>query len=82
MDRKKEIIIATLELSANKGLGTVSMKQIADKVGMKKDEKTDTISYLGKRRFGKERVYCYKIFSIFFLWLVTDWLKPIYVDFC
>lgn len=36
MDRKKEIIIATLELSAKNGLGTVSMQQIADKVGMTK----------------------------------------------
>ena len=34
--RKKEIIIATLELAANKGLGNVSMNMIADKVGIKK----------------------------------------------
>ena len=34
--RKKEIIMATLELAANKGLGNVSMNMIADKVGMKK----------------------------------------------
>ena len=34
--RKKEIIMATLELAANKGLGNVSMSMIADKVGIKK----------------------------------------------
>ena len=34
--RKKEIIMATLELAANKGLGNVSMNMIADKVGIKK----------------------------------------------
>lgn len=34
--RKKEIILATLELAANKGLGNVSMNMIADKVGIKK----------------------------------------------
>ena len=34
--RKKEIIMATLELTANKGLGNVSMNIIADKVGIKK----------------------------------------------
>lgn len=34
--RKKEIIMATLELAANKGLGNVSMNLIADKVGIKK----------------------------------------------
>ena len=32
--RKKEIILATLELAANKGLGNVSMNMIADKVGI------------------------------------------------
>lgn len=31
--RKKEIIMATLELAANKGLGNVSMNMIADRVG-------------------------------------------------
>lgn len=36
MDRKKEIINATLELAAENGLGTVSMQQIADKVGITK----------------------------------------------
>lgn len=36
MSRKEEIIFATLELAAEKGLGTVSMAQIADKVGIKK----------------------------------------------
>lgn len=36
MDRKEEIIIATLELAVEKGLGAVSMAQIADKVGIKK----------------------------------------------
>ena len=34
--RKKEIIMATLELAANKGLSNVSMNMIADKVGIKK----------------------------------------------
>ena len=34
--RKKQIIMATLELAANKGLGNVSMNMIADKVGIKK----------------------------------------------
>lgn len=34
--RKKEIIMAALELAANKGLGNVSMNMIADKVGIKK----------------------------------------------
>ena len=34
--RKKEIIMATLELAVNKGLGNVSMNIIADKVGIKK----------------------------------------------
>ena len=34
--RKKEIIMATLKLAANKGLGNVSMNMIADKVGIKK----------------------------------------------
>lgn len=34
--RKKEIIMSTLELAANKGLGNVSMNMIADKVGIKK----------------------------------------------
>lgn len=33
--RKKEIILATLEQAANKGLGNVSMNMIADKVGIK-----------------------------------------------
>ena len=36
MDRKKDIINATLELAAENGLGTVSMQQIADKVGITK----------------------------------------------
>ena len=36
MDRKKEIINATLGLAAENGLGTVSMQQIADKVGITK----------------------------------------------
>ena len=35
-DRKEEIIDATLELAAENGLGTVSMQQIADKVGITK----------------------------------------------
>ncbi len=34
--RKEEIIQATLELAAEKGLGTVSMQQIASKVGITK----------------------------------------------
>lgn len=36
IQEKKEIILATLELAANKGLGNVSMNMIADKVGTKK----------------------------------------------
>ena len=36
MDRKNEIIYATLELASQQGLGTVSMQQIADKVGITK----------------------------------------------
>lgn len=36
MDRKTEIALATLELAAEKGLGTVSMQQIADRVGITK----------------------------------------------
>ncbi len=35
-DRKNEIIMATLELAAENGLGTVSMQQIASKVGITK----------------------------------------------
>ena len=35
-NRKQEIIEATLELAAEKGLGSVSMQQIADKVGITK----------------------------------------------
>ena len=35
-DRKEEIIAATLELAAENGLGTISMQQIADKVGITK----------------------------------------------
>lgn len=36
MDRKREIINAALELAAENGLRTVSMQQIADKVGITK----------------------------------------------
>lgn len=36
VNRKEEIIIATLELAAERGLGTVSMAQIADRIGIKK----------------------------------------------
>ena len=36
MDRIMEIINATLELAAENGLGTVSMQQIADKIGITK----------------------------------------------
>ena len=36
MNRKEEIILATLELAAEKGLGNVSMSQIAEKVGIQK----------------------------------------------
>ena len=35
-NRKEEIIMATLKLAAENGLGTVSMQQIADKVGITK----------------------------------------------
>ena len=36
MDRKTEIILATLELAAKHGLGAVSLSQIADRLGIKK----------------------------------------------
>ena len=36
MNRKEEIVLATLELAADKGLANVSMSMIADKVGIKK----------------------------------------------
>lgn len=35
-DRKEEIVLATLELAAEKGLANVSMSMIADKIGIKK----------------------------------------------
>ena len=35
-NRKQDIIQATLELAAENGLGTVSMQQIADRVGITK----------------------------------------------
>ncbi len=35
-NRKQDILQATLELAADNGLGTVSMQQIADKLGIKK----------------------------------------------
>lgn len=36
MDRKEEIILAALELAAEKGLGGITMSRIADKLGIKK----------------------------------------------
>lgn len=36
MDRKKEIVSALMELASEKGLGAVSMQQIANKVGITK----------------------------------------------
>ena len=36
MNRKEEIILTTLELAAENGLGSVSMAQIAEKLGIKK----------------------------------------------
>jgi len=36
MDKKEQIILATLELAAEYGLGSVSMSQIADKLGIRK----------------------------------------------
>ncbi|MBO7422464.1 MAG: TetR/AcrR family transcriptional regulator [Oscillospiraceae bacterium] len=36
MDRKSEIIAAVMELASEKGLGAVSMQQIADRVGITK----------------------------------------------
>ena len=36
MDRKTEIILAALELATENGLGTVSMNQIAEKIGISK----------------------------------------------
>ena len=35
-DRRNEIVFATLELAAEKGLGSVSMQQIANKIGITK----------------------------------------------
>ncbi len=35
-DRRSEIVYATLELAAENGLGTVSMQQIADRIGITK----------------------------------------------
>lgn len=35
-NRKEEIVLATLELAAQKGLASVSMSMIADKIGIKK----------------------------------------------
>ena len=35
-NRKEEIVYATLELASEKGLGSVSMQQIAEKLGIKK----------------------------------------------
>lgn len=72
MNRKKEIILATLELAAEHGLGTVSMKQIADRVGITKaslynhfasrDEIVDTMyAYLrdeAKKSIGIGEVDC------------------------
>ena len=51
--RKKEIIMATLELAANKGLGNVSMNMIADKVGIKKPFWIPTNHRLVKIKFHK-----------------------------
>lgn len=36
MDKREEILLATLELASQKGLGSVSLGQIADRVGIKK----------------------------------------------
>ena len=36
MDKKEEIILATLDLACERGLSGVSLGQIAEKVGMKK----------------------------------------------
>ena len=36
MNRKEEIILATLELASKNGLGNVSMAQIAEKLGIQK----------------------------------------------
>ena len=36
MNRKEEIILATLELASKSGLGNVSLQMIADKVGIRK----------------------------------------------
>ena len=36
MNRKEEIVLTTLELAAQKGLASVSMSMIADKIGIKK----------------------------------------------
>ena len=41
MERQKEIINAALELASERGLGAVSMQQIADRVGITKAQDTD-----------------------------------------
>ncbi len=35
MERKEEIILATLELASENGLNSISMAQIAEKIGIK-----------------------------------------------
>ena len=67
MNRKEEIIMATLELAAEKGLGNVSMNMIADKVGIKKpslynhfDSKEEIVQamyeYLREQAKGKSQI--------------------------
>lgn len=44
MTRKEEIIYATLELASEYGLKAVSLAQISDKVGIKKNRRCIIIS--------------------------------------
>ena len=64
IDRKNEIVYATLELASENGLGAVSMQKIADRVGItkaslynhfsSKDEIVD-VMYLTIREASKQR---------------------------
>lgn len=76
MNRKEEIVLATLELAAKKGLANVSMSMIADKIGIKKpslykhfaskEEIVETM-YEYLRRQAKEKANIKPIdYSIFF----------------
>lgn len=55
-DRKEEIIMATLELASEIGLGSVSMSMIADKVGIRKPS---LYNHYGSREEIVEAMYKY-----------------------